>query len=89
MQLHVGLLCGNDDFYRFIVFTANIPHREHFIWCENQGARYVTDSSTGRCAVIAPYDAPPAGTSWVTYLFSFKCGGPNRREMSIIYTLEK
>ncbi|KAF6038344.1 TP63 [Bugula neritina] len=73
--------------------SANIPHREHFIWCENQGARYVTDSSTGRCAVIAPYDAPPAGTSWVTYLFSFKClnscvGGPNRREMSIIYTLE-
>ncbi|XP_067947722.1 cellular tumor antigen p53-like isoform X2 [Watersipora subatra] len=73
--------------------SANIPHREHFIWCENSGATYVKDRESGRSAVLVPYDAPPAGTPWVTYLFSFKClnscvGGPNRRELSIIYTLE-
>jgi len=81
-----------------IPIAANVRHKEHFVWCEHPSAQYVSGGSSaaaaGRLSVVVPVEQAPAGTPWVTYLYSFKClnscvGGPNRREMTMIFTLEK
>ena len=57
-------------------------------------SRYEDDPSTGRQSVVLPHEAPQAGSEWVTNLFQFMClgscvGGPNRRPLQIVFTLEK
>ena len=56
--------------------------------------RYEDDRNTGRQSVVLPHESPQAGSEWVTNLFQFMClgscvGGPNRRPLQIVFTLEK
>ncbi|XP_071042206.1 cellular tumor antigen p53 isoform X2 [Parasteatoda tepidariorum] len=66
---------------------------EHILRSEGQGAKYFKDSVTGRCSVLVPLEKPPMGQDFSTYLYKFLCytsctGGPNRRPMSVVFTLE-
>ncbi|BFZ23853.1 hypothetical protein BsWGS_26891 [Bradybaena similaris] len=71
------------------------PAPAHLVRCEHKLARYDNDYfNTGRQSVILPHEIPQAGSEWVTNLFQFMClgscvGGPNRRPLQIVFTLEK
>ncbi|CAL1286841.1 unnamed protein product [Larinioides sclopetarius] len=71
-----------------------ILEAEHLIRSESPLARYETDASTRRHSVIMPFENPPVGQSFSTYIFKFACfsscaGGPNRRPLTLIFTLEQ
>ncbi|KAH3823150.1 tumor protein 63-like isoform X2 [Dreissena polymorpha] len=75
-------------------FNENHPAPNHLVRCEHKLAKYVEDVCTCRQSVIIPQETPQAGSEWVTNLFQFMClgscvGGPNRRPLQIIFTLEK
>ncbi|CAL1547067.1 unnamed protein product [Lymnaea stagnalis] len=70
------------------------PAPSHLVRCEHKQAKYVEDAGTSRQSVIIPHETPQAGAEWVTNLFQFMClgscvGGPNRRPLQIVFTLEK
>ncbi|KAK3803643.1 hypothetical protein RRG08_023358 [Elysia crispata] len=70
------------------------PAPSHLVRCEHKLARYEDDRNTGRQSVVLPHESPQAGSEWVTNLFQFMClgscvGGPNRRPLQIVFTLEK
>ncbi len=70
------------------------PAPEHLVRCEHKLASYVEDPCTQRLSVVLPYEAPQAGSLWVTNLFQFMCfsscvGGLNRRPVQLVFTLEK
>ncbi|KFM58161.1 Cellular tumor antigen p53, partial [Stegodyphus mimosarum] len=57
-------------------------------------ASYQVDESSGRHSVVVPFDNPSAGQEFSTYLYKFTCfgscaGGPNRRPLMVVFTLEK
>ncbi|GFQ70097.1 cellular tumor antigen p53 [Trichonephila clavata] len=65
---------------------------EHLVRSESV-AFYHTDSESGRHSVVVPFENPPAGQEFSTYIFKFLCfsscsGGPNRRLLTLIFTLE-
>ncbi|KFM66596.1 Tumor protein 63, partial [Stegodyphus mimosarum] len=70
-----------------------IYEAEHLIRCENSKASYHVDSFTGRHSVIVPFENPPGGKTLSTYIYQFACfgscsGGPNRRPLMVVFTLE-
>lgn len=74
--------------------NENHPAPSHLVRCEHKLARYIEDSYTSRQSVLLPHETPQAGSEWVTNLFQFMClgscvGGPNRRPLQIVFTLEK
>lgn len=74
--------------------NENHPAPNHLVRCEHKLAKYVEDGYTNRQSVIIPQESPQAGSEWVTNLFQFMClgscvGGPNRRPIQIVFTLEK
>ncbi|XP_061162245.1 tumor protein 63-like isoform X5 [Saccostrea echinata] len=74
--------------------NENHPAPTHLVRCEHKLAKYTEDSYTSRQSVIIPHEQPQAGSEWVTNLFQFMClgscvGGPNRRPIQIVFTLEK
>ncbi|XP_064604286.1 tumor protein p73-like [Liolophura sinensis] len=73
--------------------NQNHPAPSHLVRCEHQLSHYLDDPSTGRHSVLTPYQQPQAGCPHLTYLYQFMClgscvGGPNRRPMQIVFTLE-
>ncbi|GIY22129.1 cellular tumor antigen p53 [Caerostris extrusa] len=67
---------------------------EHLVRCESSMATYEVDSITRRHSVIVPYETPPVGQLYSTYIYKFTCfgscsGGPNRRPLMLIFSLEK
>nr|AAQ55113.1 p63/73 beta variant [Spisula solidissima] len=75
-------------------FNENHPAPNHLVRCEHKLAKYVEDPYTSRQSVVIPQETPQAGSEWVTNLFQFMClgscvGGPNRRPLQIVFTLEK
>ncbi|XP_078335379.1 tumor protein 63-like isoform X3 [Crassostrea virginica] len=74
--------------------NENHPAPTHLVRCEHKLAKYTEDPYTSRQSVIIPHEQPQAGSEWVTNLFQFMClgscvGGPNRRPIQIVFTLEK
>ncbi|KAK3104458.1 hypothetical protein FSP39_002436 [Pinctada imbricata] len=74
--------------------NENHPAPTHLVRCEHKLAKYVEDTYSSRQSVIIPHENPQAGSEWVTNLFQFMClgscvGGPNRRPLQIVFTLEK
>lgn len=74
--------------------NENHPAPNHLVRCEHKLAKYVEDGYTSRQSVLIPHETPQAGSEWVTNLFQFMClgscvGGPNRRPIQIVFTLEK
>ncbi|XP_064611404.1 cellular tumor antigen p53-like isoform X2 [Liolophura sinensis] len=74
--------------------NENHPAPTHLVRCEHKCAQYVMDDYTGRQSVVIPNEATQAGSEWVVNLFQFMClgscvGGPNRRPIQIVFTLEK
>jgi len=74
--------------------NENHPAPNHLVRCEHKLAKYVEDPYTNRQSVLIPQESPQAGSEWVTNLFQFMClgscvGGPNRRPLQIVFTLEK
>jgi len=70
------------------------PAPTHLVRCEHKLSRYVEDPMSQRQSVLIPQETPQAGAEWVTNLFQFMClgscvGGPNRRPLQIVLTLEK
>ncbi|XP_035224330.1 cellular tumor antigen p53-like [Stegodyphus dumicola] len=66
-----------------------IYEAEHLIRCENSKASYQVDRFTGRHSVIVPF----GGKTFSTYTYKFACfgscsGGPNRRPLMVVFTLE-
>ncbi|XP_052819431.1 tumor protein 63-like isoform X2 [Mya arenaria] len=75
-------------------FNENHPAPNHLVRCEHKVSKYVEDPYTNRQSVLIPQETPQAGSEWVTNLFQFMClgscvGGPNRRPLQIVFTLEK
>lgn len=75
-------------------FNENHPAPNHLVRCEHKLAKYIEDPYTCRQSVVIPQETPQAGSEWVTNLFQFMClgscvGGPNRRPLQIVFTLEK
>ncbi|XP_064604269.1 cellular tumor antigen p53-like [Liolophura sinensis] len=73
--------------------NQNHPAPSHLVRCEHQLSHCLDDPSTGRHSVLTPYQQPQAGCPHLTYLYQFMClgscvGGPNRRPMQIVFTLE-
>ncbi|GBM69280.1 Cellular tumor antigen p53 [Araneus ventricosus] len=69
-------------------------HAEHLIRSDSQLAYYEIDAVTKRHSVIVPFENPPVGQDYSTYIFKFVCfnscaGGPNRRPLALIFTLEQ
>ncbi|KFM58159.1 Cellular tumor antigen p53, partial [Stegodyphus mimosarum] len=67
---------------------------EHLVRCESSMATYEIDGATGRHSVKVPFENPPVGQKFSTYIYKFACfgscaGGPNRRPLMLIFTLEK
>lgn len=74
--------------------NENHPAPTHLVRCEHKVAKYTEDGYTSRQSVIIPHEMPQAGSEWVTNLYQFMClgscvGGPNRRPIQIVFTLEK
>lgn len=74
--------------------NENHPAPNHLVRCEHKLAKYVEDGYSSRQSVLIPHETPQAGSEWVTNLFQFMClgscvGGPNRRPLQIVFTLEK
>lgn len=72
----------------------NHPAPSHLVRCDHQLSQYLDDPSTGRHSVLTPYQQPQPGCPHLTYLYQFMClgscvGGPNRRPLQIVFTLEK
>ncbi|GIY69527.1 tumor protein 63 [Caerostris extrusa] len=77
--------------------SLEVPYRvdtEHLVRCESNQAMYQVDPETKRQCVIVPFENPPVGQNFSTYLYKFPCfssccGGPNRRPLTLVITLEQ
>ncbi|GIY33024.1 cellular tumor antigen p53 [Caerostris darwini] len=74
--------------------SKGVFEAEHLVRCESSMASYEIDSTTRRHSVIVPYETPPVGQLYSTYIYKFACfgscsGGPNRRPLMLIFSLEK
>nr|XP_042908438.1 cellular tumor antigen p53 isoform X2 [Parasteatoda tepidariorum] len=73
--------------------VKDIPEAEHLVRCESPMAIYEVDPTTKRYSVIIPYDNPPPGQNFSTYIYKFacfgSCPGPNRRPLMLVFSLEK
>ncbi|GFY46366.1 cellular tumor antigen p53 [Trichonephila inaurata madagascariensis] len=74
--------------------SKRVFEAEHLVRCESQMAYYEIDQVTKRHSVIVPFENPPAGQQFSTYIYKFTCfgscaGGPNRRPLMLIFSLEK
>lgn len=75
-------------------YNHNHPAPSHLVRCEHTMSYYSENNTTGRQSVVVPYEAPQVGANCITHLFQFMClgscvGGPNRRPIQIVFTLEK
>ncbi|KAF8793438.1 Cellular tumor antigen p53 like protein [Argiope bruennichi] len=80
--------------HSMIEASKGVFEAEHLVRCESQRATYEQDNTTKRHSVIVPFENPPAGQLYSTYLYKFTCfgscaGGPNRRPLMLIFSLEK
>jgi hypothetical protein len=80
--------------FEYYVLFLDHPAPTHLVRCEHKLAKYTEDAYTSRQSVIIPHEQPQAGSEWVTNLFQFMClgscvGGPNRRPIQIVFTLER
>ncbi|XP_054711723.1 cellular tumor antigen p53-like isoform X2 [Uloborus diversus] len=67
---------------------------QHLIRCDSSMASYEIDPITLRHSVSVPFENPQAGQNFSTYIYKFACfgscsGGPNRRPLMIVFTLER
>ncbi len=67
---------------------------DHIVRCDNQMSQYVQDPYSQRLSVVLPWEPPSPGCDWLTNLFRFMCfsscvGSLNRRQVQIVFTLEK
>ncbi|GBN25247.1 Cellular tumor antigen p53 [Araneus ventricosus] len=74
--------------------SKGVFEAEHLVRCESLRATYEEDHTTKRHSVIVPFENPPDGQFYSTYLYKFTCfgscaGGPNRRPLMLIFSLEK
>ncbi|XP_071042729.1 cellular tumor antigen p53 [Parasteatoda tepidariorum] len=74
--------------------SKNIFEAEHLVRCESSNVSYDIDPSTRRHSVLVPFENPPAGQLFSTYIYKFTCFGscpfgPNRRPLMLVFTLEK
>ncbi|GFT07026.1 cellular tumor antigen p53 [Nephila pilipes] len=74
--------------------SKGVFEAEHLVRCESQMAYYELDQTTKRHSVIVPFENPPVGQLYSTYIYKFTCfgscaGGPNRRPLMLIFSLEK
>ncbi|CAL1286823.1 unnamed protein product [Larinioides sclopetarius] len=74
--------------------SKGVFQAEHLVRCESMRATYEEDRTTKRHSVVVPFENPPAGQLYSTYLYKFTCfgscaGGPNRRPLMLIFSLEK
>ncbi|XP_035215260.1 cellular tumor antigen p53-like isoform X2 [Stegodyphus dumicola] len=73
--------------------SKGIFEAEHLVRCESNMALYQVDPAK-RHSVTVPFENPPAGQLFSTYIYKFVCfgscaGGPNRRPLILVFTLEK
>ncbi|KAG8192602.1 hypothetical protein JTE90_017169, partial [Oedothorax gibbosus] len=73
---------------------AHVFEAEHLIRSECPGAMYHQQENTKRHSVTVPFENPPAGQCFSTYIYKFACrsscaGGPNRRPLTLVFTLEQ
>lgn len=69
------------------------PAPTHLIRSDHPLAAYVEDPFTNRHSVVIPHQTAQVGSDWTVNLYQFMClgscvGGPNRRPMQIVFTLE-
>ncbi|XP_054720754.1 cellular tumor antigen p53-like [Uloborus diversus] len=74
--------------------NKGLAEAEHLIRCECRNAQYQIDPLTYRHSVVVPFENPCVGQEFSTFIYKFTCfgscsGGPNRRPMMIVFTLEK
>lgn len=74
--------------------NENHPAPSHLIRSDHPQAVFVEDPFTRRHSVVIPHQKAQVGSEWVVNLYQFMClgscvGGPNRRQMQIIFTLER
>ncbi|GFR10281.1 cellular tumor antigen p53 [Trichonephila clavata] len=74
--------------------SEGVFEAKHLVRCESQMADYKVDLTTKRHSVIVPFENPPAGQQFSTYIYKFTCfgsctGGPNRRPLMLIFSLEE
>ncbi|GFR10271.1 tumor protein 63 [Trichonephila clavata] len=74
--------------------SKEVFEAEHLVRCESQMASYKIDPTTKHHSVIVPFENPPAGQQFSTYIYKFTCygscaGGPNRRPLMLIFSLER
>ncbi|GFX73294.1 tumor protein 63 [Trichonephila clavipes] len=74
--------------------SKGVFEAEHLVRCESQMAYYEIHPTTKRHSVIVPFENPPDGQPFSTYIYKFTCfgscaGGPNRRPLMLIFSLEK
>ncbi|GFR30444.1 cellular tumor antigen p53 [Trichonephila clavata] len=74
--------------------SKGVFEAEHLVRCESQMADYEIHPTTKRHSVIVPFENPPDGQLFSTYIYKFTCfgscaGGPNRRPLMLVFSLEK
>ncbi|GFT72338.1 cellular tumor antigen p53 [Nephila pilipes] len=74
--------------------SKGVFEAEHLVRCESGMAYYEIDQTTKRHSVVVPFEIPPIGQQYSTYIYKFTCfgscaGGPNRRPLMLIFSLEK
>ncbi|GFS56991.1 cellular tumor antigen p53 [Nephila pilipes] len=74
--------------------SKGVFEAEHLVRCESRMAYYEIDQTTKCHSVIVPFENPPDGQQYSTYIYKFTCfgscaGGPNRRPLMLIFSLEK
>ncbi|GFY46363.1 tumor protein p73 [Trichonephila inaurata madagascariensis] len=74
--------------------SKEVFEAKHLVRCESQMAYYEIDQTTQHHSVIVPFENPPAGQQFSTYIYKFTCfgscaGGPNRRPLMLIFSLER
>lgn len=72
----------------------NYQHLMHVLSCKNKGTVYEQNEHSGRYSIVVPLDESQPGSAYSTLLFGLMCksscvGGMNRRNTSIIFTLEE
>ncbi|XP_054719642.1 cellular tumor antigen p53-like [Uloborus diversus] len=71
-----------------------LPEASHLVRCQSNSARYLVDPNTKRHSVVVPFENPPVGQHFSTYIYKFACfgsckGGPDRRPLMVVFTLER
>ncbi|XP_064594384.1 cellular tumor antigen p53-like [Liolophura sinensis] len=88
---HVVTRCPNHA--SCLQHNESHPAPSHLIRSDHPLAAYVEDPFTNRHSVVIPHQTAQVGSEWTVNLYQFMClgscvGGPNRRPMQIVFTLE-